>query len=105
MFCFFRNENNLSFNFLNSKLHFVSFGFRYFLVVFERICFYFHFDHSDVRIKQIFLFQYRNELKTRSQKQISFMHIDLTNYDSVTILILSCIKDIVIGKSVLRIRN
>jgi hypothetical protein len=49
----------LTFNLLNSKLPFVSFGFRYFLVVFERISFYFHFDHSDVRIKQEVSFRYR----------------------------------------------
>jgi hypothetical protein len=47
----------LTFNFLNSKLPFVLFGFRYFPVVFERISFYFHFDHNNVRIKQIVSFQ------------------------------------------------
>jgi hypothetical protein len=48
-FCFFHNKNIrfLTFNFLNSKIPFVLLGFRYFLVVFERISFYFHLDHSD----------------------------------------------------------
>jgi hypothetical protein len=79
MYLFFHNENNsfLTFNLLNSKLPFISFGFHYFLVVFERICFYFHFNYSDVRIKQIVLFQDWNELKIRLQKRIGFMHIDI----------------------------
>jgi hypothetical protein len=69
----------LTCNFLNSKLPFVLFGFRYFLVFFERICFYFHFNHSDVRIKQIVSFRYRNELKIRPKKRIGFMHLDITS--------------------------
>jgi hypothetical protein len=77
-FAFFVTKTIKFFNFLNSKLFFVSFGFCYFLVVFERICFYFHFDHSDVRIKQIISFRYRNELKIRPQKQIGFLHVDIT---------------------------
>jgi hypothetical protein len=50
-------------------------------VVFERISFYFHFDHSDVRIKQYVLFRYRNESKIRPQKRIAFMHVDITNHN------------------------
>jgi hypothetical protein len=69
----------LTYNFLNSKSPFVSFGFRFFLVVFELILFYFHFDHSDVRIKQNVSFRYRNELKIRPLKRIGFMHVDITN--------------------------
>jgi hypothetical protein len=42
----------LTFNFLNLTLPFVLFSFHYILVVFEQISFYFHFNHSDVRIKQ-----------------------------------------------------
>jgi hypothetical protein len=72
-----------TFNFLNSKLPFVLFGFRYFLVVFERIRFYFHFVHSDVRIKQDVSFRYRNELKIRPKKRIGFVHVDITNYDRI----------------------
>jgi hypothetical protein len=68
----------LTFNFLNSKLLFVLFGLRYFLVVFERI-FFFHFDHSDVRIKQIV-----SELKIMPQKRIGFMHVDITSYTPLT---------------------
>jgi hypothetical protein len=55
------------------------FGFRYFLVVFERISFFFHFVHSDVRIKQDVLFQYRNELKIRPKKRIGFVHVDINS--------------------------
>jgi hypothetical protein len=72
----------LTFNFLNSKLPFVSFGFCSFLVVFEQISFYFHFDHSDVRIKQNVSFQYPNELKIRSKKQIGFVHVNITSAES-----------------------
>jgi hypothetical protein len=50
-------------------------------VVFERISFYFHFDHSNVRIKQYVLFRYQNELKITPQKQIGFMHVDITTTD------------------------
>jgi hypothetical protein len=67
----------------NLKLPFVSFGFRYFLVVFERISFYFHFDHSYVRIKQNVSFLYRNELKIRPSKRFCFMHVDITNPDVI----------------------
>jgi hypothetical protein len=48
-------------------------------VVFERISFCFHFDHSDVRIKQDVSFQYRNEMKIRPKKQIGFVHVDITS--------------------------
>jgi hypothetical protein len=71
----------LTFNFLNSKLPFVSFAFRYFLVVFEQISFYFRFDHSDVRIKQYVSFRYRNEWKIKVQKRIGFMHVDITTLE------------------------
>jgi hypothetical protein len=65
---------------MNLKLIFVSFGFRVFLVVFERISFYFHFVHSDVRINQNILFRYQNKFKIRSQKRIGFMHVEITSY-------------------------
>jgi hypothetical protein len=68
----------LTFNLLNSKLPFDLFGFCYFLVFFERISFYFHFDHSDVWIKQYVSFRYQNELKISPQKRIGFMHVDIT---------------------------
>jgi hypothetical protein len=71
-----------TFTFLNSKLPFVSFGFCYFLVVFERISFYFHFVQSDVRIKQDVSFRYRNELKIRPKKQIGFVHVDITSQET-----------------------
>jgi hypothetical protein len=48
-------------------------------VVFEQISFYFHFDHSDVRIKQDVSFRYRNELKIRPKKRIGLVHVDITN--------------------------
>jgi hypothetical protein len=51
-------------------------------VVFEQISFYFPFDHSDVRIKQFVSFRYRNKLKIKLQKQIGFMHVDITNLDT-----------------------
>jgi hypothetical protein len=66
------------------KLPFVLFGFHYFLVVFEQISLYFIFDHSDVKIKQNVSFQYRNKLKIRPQKQICFMHVDITSGDKVS---------------------
>jgi hypothetical protein len=47
-------------------------------VVFERISFYFHFIHSDVRIKQDVSFRYQNELKIRPKKRIGFVHVDIT---------------------------
>jgi hypothetical protein len=50
-------------------------------VVFELISFYFHFVHSDVRIKPDVSFQYRNELKIRPKKRIGFVHVDITNPD------------------------
>jgi hypothetical protein len=79
-FCFFCNENNSFFNFqlLKLKITFRLFGFRYFLVVFERTSFYFRFVHSDVGIKQYVSFRYRNELKISPQKRIGFMHVDIT---------------------------
>jgi hypothetical protein len=79
-FCLFHNENNSFFAFFLFELK-ITFSFVWFLlffVVFERICFYFHFAHSDVRIKQIVSFPYRNELKIRPQKQIRFMHVVIT---------------------------
>jgi hypothetical protein len=88
-FRFFVNESNLVFTFDHEKtndsttttfqLPFVSFGFSYFLVVFEQSDFYFHFDHSDVRIKQNVSLRYRNDLKIRPQKRIGFMHVDITS--------------------------
>jgi hypothetical protein len=50
-------------------------------VAFEQISFYFHFVHSDVRIKQDVSFRYRNELKIRPKKRIGFVHVDITNGD------------------------
>jgi uncharacterized protein (DUF924 family) len=60
------------------KIRFVSFWFRYFLADIERNGFYFTFDHSEERIKQIISVRYQNELKIRSKKQIGFMHVDIT---------------------------
>jgi hypothetical protein len=84
-FCFFHSKNNsfLTFNFLYSNLPFVLLGFCYFLVVFERNSLHFHFNHSDVRIKQNVLFCYQNEMKMRPQKQIGFMHVDITSNGDV----------------------
>jgi hypothetical protein len=73
-------ENN-SFFYFESKIRFVSFGFRFFLDIFDRNCFYFPFDHSDVGIKPNVSFRYRNELKIRSQKRIGFMYVDITSHD------------------------
>jgi hypothetical protein len=50
-------------------------------VVFERISFFFHLAHSDVRIKQEVSFRYRNELKIRPKKRIGFVHVDITTSD------------------------
>jgi hypothetical protein len=50
-------------------------------VVFERISFYFHCDHCDVRIKQDVSFRYRNELKIKPKKRIGFVHVDITICD------------------------
>jgi hypothetical protein len=52
-------------------------------VVFERISFYFHFVHSDVRIKQDVSFRYRNELKIRPKKRNGFVHVDITTNDQL----------------------
>jgi hypothetical protein len=84
-FAFFVKNNSVLFTFciLNSKLPFVLFGFCYFLVVFEPISFYFHFYHSDVRIKQNVMFRYRNKLKIRPQKQIGFVHVYITTSGKV----------------------
>jgi hypothetical protein len=54
-------------------------------VVFEPIGFYFCFDHSDVRIKQFVSFRYRNEFKIKLQKQIGFMHVDITSQEPLDI--------------------
>jgi hypothetical protein len=77
-FRFFSIENNSLF-YLNSKICFVSFWFRYFFADIERKGSYFAFDHSEERIKRNISFRYRNELKIRSKKLIGFMHVDITN--------------------------
>jgi hypothetical protein len=85
---FFRNKNNLflTYNFLNWNLPFISFVFLCFIVVFEQISFYFHLNHSDVRITQNVSFQFWNKLKIRPQKQIGFMHVDITNLEKLFLL-------------------
>jgi hypothetical protein len=69
MFRFFSIENNLFF-YLNSKIRFVLFWFRYFFADIERNGSYFAFDHSAERIKQNISFRYRNDLKIRSKNEL-----------------------------------
>jgi hypothetical protein len=47
-------------------------------MVFEQISFYFHFNHSDVRIEHDVSFRSRNKSKIRPKKRIGFVHIDIT---------------------------
>jgi hypothetical protein len=72
---------------LNRK--FVSFrsGLVFFLDTFDRNGFNFPFDHSDLRIKPNVLFRYRNELKIRPQRQIGFMHVDITTRETIPLTI------------------
>jgi hypothetical protein len=50
-----------------SEIRFVSLCFLYFLSVFDRGCFYFHFDLSEVRKNKNVSFRYQNELKIMSK--------------------------------------
>jgi hypothetical protein len=77
-FRFFSIEND-SFVYLNLKVRFVSFWFRYFLADIERNGSYLAFDHSKERIKQNIAFRNRNALKIRPEKRIGFMHLDITS--------------------------